>query len=486
MRESIRRTLLAVGLVMVTAAAVIIAMNASPVGGWTLPEDDAAVWVSLLGRSVHLPLLVNGLCLGWGVVWLVWELTRREVRLHRVALVLLLSMGLMFALCKPGLNITGYDEEQHRIYASAFSGRDGYAPADYMAMFNTWFFGYLPYLAGMRLGLALGLCDGWVYRLGMAAGAAAYAVLGMLAVKYAPRLKLTFLTVAALPSCVMIASNVSYDGVVIGCCLLGTALVLDELSRPGRLLSPGRAVAMTSVLAMGTLPKPAYSLALLLLLLLPRSKFASRRRCAAFRAFAVLVLVLCLCSMLLGMYDSIIPGDDRMSDTDSAGQLALIRQHPGRFLMMLGRYLVTELPLLFAYAGMTWSVLLENHVIAVALLAALALLCPLCTLGESGPSPLTGKRRAVMAAVGLLPLLGLIVTQYMVSTAVGADTVVGMQPRYVLPVLATLLAAIAPPDTLRRRCRPAGRGLAAVMAAALMAVTFICAWQEVFQTMYGL
>ena len=57
---------------------------------------------------------------------------------------------------------------------------------------------------------------------------------------------------------------------------------------------------------------------------------------------------------------------------------------------------------------------------------------------------------------------------------------------YVLPVLATLLAAIAPPDTLRRRCRPAGRGLAAVMAAALMAVTFICAWQEVFQTMYGL
>ena len=270
MRESIRRTLLAVGLVMVTAAAVIIAMNASPVGGWALPEDDAAVWVSLLGRSVHLPLLVNGLCLGWGVVWLVWELTRREVRLHRVALVLLLSMGLMFALCKPGLNITGYDEEQHRIYASAFSGRDGYAPADYMAMFNTWFFGYLPYLAGMRLGLALGLCDGWVYRLGMAAGAAAYAVLGMLAVKYAPRLKLTFLTVAALPSCVMIASNVSYDGVVIGCCLLGTALVLDELSRPGRLLSPGRAVAMTSVLALGTLPKPAYSLALLLLLLLPR------------------------------------------------------------------------------------------------------------------------------------------------------------------------------------------------------------------------
>lgn len=486
MRESIRRTLLAVGLLLVTAAAVIIAMNASPEGAWTLAEDDAAVWIPFMGREMHLPLLTYGLCLGWGAVWLAWELTRREVRLHRVALALLLSMGLMLALSKPALSIFGYDEEQHRIYASAFSGRDGYAPADYLAMFNTWFFGYVPYLAGMRLGLALGLGDGWVYRLGLAAGAVAYAVLGTLAVKHAPRMKLTFLTAAALPSCVMIATNVSYDGVVIGCCLLGAALMLEELCQPRRLLSPGRAVAMTSVLAVGTLPKPAYSLALLLLLMLPRSKFTTRRRCAAFRAFVVLVLVLCLASMLLGMYDDILPGDDRMSDTDSAGQIQSILAQPWAFLGMLGRYLVTELPRLFAYAGMTWGALLEDHGIAMALLAALVLLCPLCTLGENGPSPLTGGRRAALAALSLLPLLGLILTQYLVSTAVGADTVVGMQPRYVLPVLATLLLAVAPPDQLRRRCRPAGRWLAAVMAVALLAVTFQGAWRTIFAGIYGL
>lgn len=489
MRKSLQRTLLLLGLLAAAALSLLLAMRAAPAGGWTLAignEEDTPAWITLFGQAVHLPLLLFCLCLGWGIVWLGWELTRSQVRLHRVALALLLSGGLMLAMTKPALTITGYDEELHRLYVAAFSGQEAFDTADWLSAFNTWYFGYVPYAAGMRLGLSLGVGEGWALRLALMAGAAVYAALAALAVRHAPRMKLTFLAVAALPSCLMISANVSYDSTVIGCCLLGTALVLEELSCPDRLLSPNRAVTMTALLSLGTLPKPAYSLALLLLLLLPRSKFATRRRWGIFRLFVVAVLLLCLASMLLGMYDEILPGDERMDNTDSAAQLRYIVTQPGAFLTMLGRYLATEFPLLFAFAGMTWNILGEYHTLSVALLAALAFLCPLCTLEEQGPSPLTRSRRLTMAALSLLPLLGLVLTQYMVSSAVGMDTVDGMQPRYVLPVLVPLLLAVSPPDAFRQRCRPWGRAVAAAAVLLLMAATFLPAREIILGSIWGL
>lgn len=486
MRKPMRWMLLAAGLLAACAAAVAVAMNAAPTGGWAIAEEDTPIWISLFGQRAHLPLLLYGLCLGLGAVWLAWELARPRVRLHRVALALLMTTGLMLAMTKPALAVTGYDEELHRIYVSTFAGQEGYSAADRMRAFTTWYFGYVPYAAGMGLGVALGLGEGWVLRLGLMAGAAVYAVLAALAVKHAPRMKLTFLAASALPSCVMIAANVSYDSTVIGCCLLGTALVMEELSRPDRLLSPNRAVTMTALLSLGTLPKPAYSLALLLMMLLPRTKFATRRRQAIFRGFVVLVLALCLASMLLGMYDDILPGDERMDNTDSAGQLRYIITQPGAFLAMLGRYLATEFPLLFAFAGATWNALGEYHGLSVALMAVLALLCPLCTLEEKGPSPLTRSRRITLAALSLLPLLGLTLTQYIVSSAVGMATVDGMQPRYVLPVLVPLLLAISPPDAFRRRFGKCGRGLATAVVAVLMGATFVLVRRVILGGIYGL
>ena len=73
-----------------------------------------------------------------------------------------------------------------------------------------------------------------------------------------------------------------------------------------------------------------------------------------------------------------------------------------------------------------------------------------------------------LAVLGMLPALALLVTQYVVSTAVGAGTIAGMQPRYTLPVLVLAALSLALPERLRERLRPASRyvGLAGTLWAA--------------------
>lgn len=487
MAERMKRILFSLLLAVATALAVLAAIHVPTRAAsayWF--EGETQLRFGMLGAEIHLPLLAYGLALGWSAVLIAWELTRGEIRLHRIALAFILGAGFMVSLCKPAIHLVGWDEGVHRNHVAIFSGMEGYGIEDYLAHFNTWFFGYLPYTVGMWLGNLLGLGDGWTLRLAFLCGVAAHGVLAALAVKHAPRYKLSFLAVACLPTCIMISTNVSYDGTVIACILLAAALLLDELDHPQRLLGRGRALTLAALLTLGTLPKPAYSLALMLLWLLPKEKFSSRGRCWAFRAFVLLFLACCMLSMLLGMYDEIIPGDQRMDNTDSAGQIAFILAEPVRFLGMLGSYLATTFLGFFPDSMATWAMWGTDSVwVCWMLLGVLVLICPLCSLGEGTDAPLlTGKRRAALGVWGFLPLLALMVTQYMVSTPVGHSSIDGMQARYLLPVMILLLLCAMPPQTWRMRVKAGNRWIALAVLAVLFAGAYSGAWRMILQSIH--
>lgn len=486
MRETTKRWLLAAMLLVVTVIAAGIAMNA-PEAAYVPPDDETPVWISLGGAALHLPLLCFCLCLGWCAAWLGWEFARKELRPQRITFLLLLGMGVMLSLIKPAITAYGWDEGVHRIHTYIFSGHDGYGAADYMNAFNTWFFGYIPYSVGIGLGTALGVSESWALRLGFLCGAVCYAALCALAVKHTPKYKLTMMTIAALPTCAMIAASVSYDGMVIACCLLGTAFLMEELAHPQKRLTANRAVAMVSVMALGTLPKPAYSFVLLTLWMLPKTKFSSRGRCAAFKLFALVIFLLCMASMLLGMYDDILPGDDRMDNTDSAGQIAYILHNPAPFLAMVGRYLCTVFIGLFRDAPVMWNAIFTDRTASLVLWAVLLFLCPLCVAGEETPSTLlTPKRRIALGVWALVPLLALMMAQYVVSTPVAKATIDGMQPRYVLQVLAPLSLAVMLPEKLRGKCRPARRWIMLAVTCLLLYLTFQNGYDYILSGIYGL
>lgn len=472
-------------LLLVTAAALIAALCV-PVAAVAWEDGEPAVCLLLRGgAALNLPLLFFGLTVGWGAVWLAWLLTRKKVAWHRVCFAILLSMGMMLVLTRPAMPLSTWDEGVHREKILLLAGLESVTWVDYLFTYTTWFFGYVPYVLGAVIGRLLRLGDGWIFRMANMLAVLAQAAISALAVKHVPRYKLTFLTLAVLPTCVWLASSMSYDGTVVSYVLLGAALLLEELDAPNRRLTGVRAITLMAVLCLGTLAKPAYSLLILMIWLLPRTKFASGRRSAAFRAFAVLAMVMCMLSLLMGAYDDLMAGDPRTDDTDSAGQLAYVLNNPGAALGVLGRYILREVPALYGQAADFWCGMGANHMVSALLLVVVAL-STLCTAGEAeGGLCLTAGRRAALAVLGFLPVLALIGSQYMVTTPPGMDAVQGMQPRYTLPVLVFPALALAAPCGMRRRWSPAAGGMATALAVGLFLLNVCNGWQWVMAPCYG-
>ena len=200
----------------------------------------------------------------------------------------------------------------------------------------------------------------------------------------------------------------------------------------------------------------------------------------------LLLLLLCMASMALGMYDDILPGDERMDNTDSAGQIAWILGNPGSFLGMLGAFLTEEFTTYFPDAMAAWGLWGSDAAwVGYMLLACLVLVCSWCTLGEKDGAPLLPcRRRTALAVWGFLPLLGLMVVQYIVSTPVARETIDGMQPRYTLPVIIMLLLCIAPAQQWRSKAKPAARWIALAVMVVLFVAMYGGAWRMIMHRIH--
>lgn len=438
------------------------------------------------GAWINLPVFVFVLTLLWGVVAVGWEMQQDKICLHRLVLILVLLAGFMGVMCRPAMEFYGWDESTHRGFVYIFSGYEPYTLDEYLINFSTWFFGYMPYTLGVAAGNLLNLSEAAMLRMGSLTGIAVYAVMAALAVKYAPRYKVTFAFFALLPTCIALAGFHSYDATVIGYLLLGLALLLDEMDKPEKLLSGGKSLAMIFLFVIGTIAKPAYSLLLLLLWMLPVSKFSSKKRQTLFRLFVLLMLVMCLVSMTLGTYDNVAGGDERMGDTDSAGQIAFVLSQPATFFQMFGNYLKSNALHLFTSIGACWGLLNSSAKVSQILVWALFLLCPLCSLQESTVQGLSGRRRIWMAVLAWLPLVALMVAQYIVSTPVGHHTIDGMQPRYTLPVMVTWALALMYPKKLRQLVAVANRAMAAGLMLLVWGGVYWSAFERLLVYCYGL
>ncbi|MBR4080590.1 MAG: DUF2142 domain-containing protein [Clostridia bacterium] len=487
MRERTQKLIVLLALLAVAVFAVMAAANVqvSPETLELWDNEEMPAFTDVAGMQLHLPVGTFVLTLGVAGILLAWILTRKEPKLHWATLVLILCAGVMIAVGKRPDQRLAWDTDTHRMWVYIFSTWEHYTLVDYLSSFNTWFFGYLPYSVGMLLGKLLGLTESWALRLSFITGVAAYAGVCTAAVKIAPRYKLTFMIAAVLPTCLYQASNISYDAMVMAGVLLGLAILVREMDCPEKRLSGASALGMTVSIVLGTIAKPVYSVALLLLWMLPVSKFGSKKRAWIFRIFVLVLLLACLYSCLLGMYAEQIGGDDRMGEgVDSAAQVQFILANPLFFLREMGDFLVTTVPRYLTNSASQWAHWGAGKTSGV-LMAALWLLCPLCCLSEKKTSPLTWGRRVWLFVLSLIPIVALMVVQYIVSTPVGSDSIAGMQGRYVLPVLPLLSLVIMLPQKLRDRVQPAARWVA--LAAALIALGCIYAdsWQIIMVKMQG-
>lgn len=435
------------------------------------------------GPGVHRPMLSYLWTCSWCAALLLYLLTRRAPRLDLACLTAVLCGGLMIVLTKPIINPYSWDEGQHRVLTVTLAGlHQGDAGfAGYLAGLNVWDAGYAPSSLGVLLGRVLGRFQGvQLYRCGLIAQVIFHAAASALAVRIAPRYKLTFAAAAMIPTLLFLSASFTYDVVVFDGILLGTALWLEEMESPERLLTAGRAMLLAGCFCLGTLAKVAYAPLILLLMMLPAGKFASRGRKWLFRGFVVLLMISEMISLLLpGPYDELMAGDKRFKGTDTAAQLASMAADPGAVLSMLGRYTLRRMAAFYGEGMCNWAYVTDNFPWGKTLLGVLVLLCPLCTLGEDGrQGVLTFSRRWKLFLLALAPMLILTVTQYVVSSEVGSYVIRGMQSRYAVPVEILLALSLALPEKWRRACRKGGPWIAGIIVLLMVGTVFVMGYKE--------
>lgn len=448
LKWSLRAALPVIGLIAVTIWLV------PAMGGWTAKT----VLVSALAVLT--------------LATLAWTLTDEKPLSGTAAFILLASTGLLLVFGKDPMAFPEYawDEEVHRDLMTSLLASESLSA--FLGNLRTWDLGYLSAMPGWLLANAAGMPEEWARLLACGTHTLCYALICAFAVLETPKYKVTFLTVAMLPVCVFLSASFSYDTLLIACILLALALLLKTLCEDRDAPLPaGRMLAMTALLCLGTLPKPAYSPLLLLPLMIPAARFGGKGRKALFGVSVAVLLAWSLVSLKLpGIYDNVLAGDTRLdSNPDPEAQLVGVLADIPRALGITLGYFVSHLPQWFWTIGDTMGKLINDRAgsAACAVLTALSLTA---VLPETEERPMSGKRRAAFFLLPCLCLFTLTVTQYMVSTAVGDTSVSGMQPRYLLPVLTMMLTALQLPEKARKWLRPAGRIIAAVVLGGMLVI----------------
>lgn len=380
---------------------------------------------------------------------------------------LIAGLGIFITVAKPmfetGADWSSWDEETHWGHVTELNVLEEGGLQRAAARLNVLHPGYAPLVLGYHLGRIFTRTEMDLYHAAVGCSALIYALLCALAVKHAPRYKATFLAAGTMPTILFLMTSATYDTVIIGCMLLGTALTLEIMDQPGK-MRPLQAMTVTAVMAFGTLAKPLYSPVLMLLLLIPNRSFSGKRAAWGFRAFVMVMFAWCVISVLLpGAYESTWTGDTRYGEVSTPGQLAAILADPFGVGLTPVRILWRDQAYYLRSGIAHWGYLGNNPLLNRLWLWLLLIVCPLCTAGEKRPGTalLTPWRRIFLGGIALGADLLFAYALYMTSSPVGGTELMGMQARYFIPVWSLMALALMWPEAIRKRMGKIGEWLTA-------------------------
>ncbi|MCL2529568.1 MAG: DUF2142 domain-containing protein [Coriobacteriia bacterium] len=280
-----------------------------------------------------------------------------------------------------------------------------------------------------------------------------YSLIVFLGMKQLKSGKMLYAVIALLPTALFLASNYGYDYWVNAFVLLGGASLVRELQTPDDPVTNKRIALLLGSFVIGLGPKLIYAPLVLLCLLIPKSKFSSQM---ASRVFRLIVILVCLLLGLsyLGPYIFSVAGtvsgggDTRWDDeVNTAEQLALMSADPLGYLRILFAFLATDL---YTFSGTrdfitNYCTLKSSSWPFWIWVLGLLALTTLTDKSDRDKGVSTWKSRVL--AIGLhLVIVSLISTaMYLEFTAVGLDTINGVQGRYLIPLLFCSLVFLSSP-----------------------------------------
>ena len=308
--------------------------------------------------------------------------------------------------------------------------------------------GRIPNAIGLWTGRLFHLDSIGQYFLGRLASVICYCLVFFFAIRGLRSGKLIVSAIGLIPVSLLMAANFSYDPWCTSWIALSLSRFARELQYRDRKLTPVGTCAILIPFILGALVKAVLFPLALVFLMMPKDKFASKKAGAGYRACVVLSAgVLVLSFVLPFLFSTGSTSDVRGgSDVSSPGQVAGILAQPLGYASLLVHFYGSILapralwewgPLVyFAYVTIPNS--LAVSILSTGEIAALGVTTAL-DRNESSRYHLQG-RLAASSIVGIACSLALIATALYVSfTPVGLDTILGVQYRYLIPLLCPLL-----------------------------------------------
>lgn len=310
---------------------------------------------------------------------------------------------------------------------------------------------------GITLGKVLGLGAYPLYYLGRLFNLILLAVLVYFSVKITPVGKNVFMAVALLPMTLHLAASYSYDPAIIGMSFLLTALCLKAIYETGNIEK--KLLVGIGVLVFLIVPcKVIYACTAFLVLLIPKERFASRKVCIAIKAGMVLIGIFALLLFKLPSLISLagvpavgastVPSveqfDVRGNETGHFYTLSDVLADPIGVLLL---YVVSFGDIGYWYVesaigqSLGWF---QDDIIASDLVSiAFVIILLVASLKSSDDDRvISGILRMTLIAIVLVVWLLASASMLLGHTFVGDPHIMGVQGRYILPVLPLLLIAL--------------------------------------------
>lgn len=280
----------------------------------------------------------------------------------------------------------------------------------------------------------------WRFVLGKIPSLMIYTVLCYFAMKKLKSGKMILATIALFPTCVFLAGNYSYDYWVTGCSMLGMAYFIANCQEKQAYISDKDTIIIAVSMAMACLPKLIYIGLLLIPFFMPKKKIENKKKFYLINISILACLFVMLMIRTIGQTTG--TGDLRGgSSINPSDQILFILSDILGYIVVLVRFLLQYLSISgmqgyitnFAYLGIA-----SGYMIFVVLLAVTTLV----DKSECDVDAFSVKSRLYVIVMFLGEAALIATAFYLVFTGVGADTVLGCQPRYIVPLIYPLVAIL--------------------------------------------